>query len=164
MEKSNLSEVIGWKLRSILADSFSMNASKDNWTIRMGDPVLHFKSAEEEGSSIHWQLSWVETKDGDDVLLIDTNVAVADIPHYRTVPEFEQPIIAGSAVFLEDAVVQKVTGYGFHAVDDDHLTAVVIHTAAGCMTIETGAGGVMAVTMTDVAAETLGDVLLEIGR
>ncbi|GEM_PF-5819731 len=29
------------------------------------------------------------------------------------------------------------------------------------MTIETGLGGVMAVTMTDVAMETLGDVLLE---
>ncbi|GEM_PF-5692169 len=91
----------------------------------MGDPVLHFCSIEDEGSSIHWQLSWMETEDGDNVLLIDTNTAVADIPHYRTVPEFEQPVIAGSAVFLEDAVVQKVTGYGFHTSDGDHLTAVV---------------------------------------
>lgn len=126
VDENLMKSILGMDLKMILVEKLTACQRGDGWKYLCAEPVLHFKSRASSERPVYWVLSWRETEEGDDQLLIAETSNTDSLSNFQRVDGFREPVIAGSSIHLENATVQRVFMYGYKDVHPEFLTSIVL--------------------------------------
>jgi len=142
-----MKSLLGSYLKNILVDQLSVYQRSDGWEYQYINPVLHFQSATNTDWSLYWNLSWLETEEGDDQLLIEEADTVETLSCFEQVDWSDQPLIVSSSIQLEKATVKSVIAFGYKDEEKEFLTAIVLKLENQYVTFYSGPVFTMTVTI-----------------
>jgi len=147
MYKKKMKSLLGSQLKNILMDQLSVYQRSDRWEYQFVDPVLHFQSETNPDWSLYWNLSWLETEEGDDQLLIEETETAETLFCFEQVDWTDQPLIVSSSIQLEKATVNSVIAFGYKDEEKEYLTALVLKLENQYVTFYSGPIFTMTVTI-----------------
>ncbi|WP_432353116.1 hypothetical protein [Sporosarcina sp. A2] len=148
MKIDSMKSVIGLDLTKILVEQLTVYQRGDGWEYHCGGPVLHFQSVTDPAMSLYWDLSWTETEDGDDQLLIEVTEDAESLSCFERVDWMEQLVTVGSSIRLENSSVQRAIAYGYKDDEKEFLTSIVFELEHEYVTCYSGPFFTMAVSST----------------
>lgn len=162
MIEASLQSIIGMDLKTILVNQLTAYQRGDGWEYQCAEPVLRFRSLTDFERPLYWVLSWTETEDGDDQLLIDETHDADTLSHFQRVERFREPLIVSSSIQLENTRVQRVLVYGYKDEEKEFLTSIVIKLENIYVTFTSGP--VFTVTVTKTFPENMDRELFRVGE
>ncbi|REB05531.1 hypothetical protein DVB69_14760 [Sporosarcina sp. BI001-red] len=161
MDEASVKSIIGMDLKSILVEQLHAYQSGEGWKYLCGSPVLPFQFQGSSERPVYWILSWTETAEGDDQLLIDETHDADTLSRFERVEGFREPVIVSSSIHLERARVQRVIGYGYKDEKQEFLTSIVVKLENVYVTFISGP--VFTVTVTNTFPENMDRELFRVG-
>lgn len=160
--KQRMQSIRGMELKTILVEQIAAYQKKDGWEYLCTDPVLHFQSESDPNQKTYWILSWQETEEGDDELLIDETHEPDTLSQFQRVEGFREPVIVSSSIHLENASVQSIVVYGFKDEEQEFLTSIVLELEEVYVTFTSGP--VYTVIVTNTFPENVDGELFRVGE
>ncbi|MDW0110532.1 hypothetical protein [Sporosarcina aquimarina] len=162
MNEYGMESILGIDLKKILVDQVTLYQRGSGWEYLCTEPVLHFQSRADSERPIYWILSWTETEEGDDQLLIDETHDTDSLSQFQRVEGFGEPLIVSSSIHLENTRVQCVIVYGYKDEEKEFLTSIVFKLENAYVTLTSGP--VFTVRMTNTFPENMDRELFRVGE
>lgn len=121
-----MQSIIGMDLKAILVEQLSAYQRGDGWKYICTEPVLRFQSSTDFERPLYWILSWTETEDGDDQLLIEETYDADTLSQIQRVEGFRESVIVSSSIYLENSSVQSVMVHGYKDEKQEFFTSLVV--------------------------------------
>ncbi|MBD7908200.1 hypothetical protein [Sporosarcina gallistercoris] len=160
--EQRMQSIRGMKLKTVLVEQIAAYQKGDGWEYLCSEPVLHFQSKSDPNQKTYWILSWRETEEGDDELLIDETHDTDTLSQFQRVEGFREPVIVSSSIHLENASVQSMVVYGFKDEEQEFLTSIVLELEDVYVTFTSGP--VFTVTVTNTFPENVDGELFRVGE
>ena len=138
VKKASLQSIIGMDLKTILVEQLTVYQTGEGWEYLCSEPVLRFQHLTNFGRPVYWVLSWAETEEGDDQLLIDETHDADSLSQFRQIEGFGESVIVSSSIHLENTRVQRVFVYGYKDEEKEFLTSIVIKLENAYATLTSG--------------------------
>lgn len=161
MYKNKMKSLLGSNLKNILVDQLTVYQRSDGWKYQFVNPVLHFQSETDTDWSLYWILSWLETAEGDDQLLIEETETAETLSCFEQVDWSDQPLIVSSLINLERATVKSVIAFGYKDEENEFLTSIVLKLENQYVTFY--CGPVFTMTLTNMFPEMKDRELSRVG-
>lgn len=160
--EQRMQSIRGMKLKTVLVEQITAYQKGDGWEYLCADPVLQFQSKSDLNQETYWILSWRETEEGDDQLLIDETHDADSLSQFQWVEGFRKPVIVGSSIHLENASVQSLVVYGFKDEEQEYLTSIVLELENVYVTFTSGP--VFTFTVSNTFPENVDGELFRVGE
>lgn len=138
VKKASLQSIIGMDLKTILVEQLTVYQKGEGWGYLCSEPVLHFQHLTDFGQPLYWVLSWAETEEGDDQLLIDETHDADSLSQFQQVEGFGESAIVSSSNHLENSCVQRMFVHGYKDEAKEFLTSIVIELENVYVTLTSG--------------------------